>query len=1277
MTGTLPMCRKLRLNYPSNSPAFGRIYLPTISNNRKEYSKAPLSGEWIRLRASDKINSGLVQVYRAGKWGYVCDDSWDIEDGSVACRQMGFTRGAGAVTGLNETLPKTEWGMAEILMDQTECTGNEKALQLCKYNANHDCSLSEVASVLCLPNKGCHDGWVSGYGKCYKFFKDAKNFQNAHNFCAKRNAGLVNIQSKSENHFLSNILKNLKKDIHQWYTAGRKDNQEWKWWKAGNKTSRTVRSIGADTLWFPGWPSENNSLWEPKDDPTYSCLTLSDEFRSPHNIIENVDYFFWKADICENPKGINFICEMGIETQSVNECYNDNGSNYRGFATTTERGTQCLSWEDSKKVNDRTNPGKGLGDHNYCRNPDNDARPWCWTDHGLLNFGFCKLDKCSEDIDYVATSSSSQNLGEALNCPPEEFYCHKQKKCIPKAFHCDKDFDCELGEDEEGCEYALEKFDKTKGVTLLLSNTSSQFIFASYINVTDEKCAKECLASTQYICRSFVYNVRSQKCDLSQYNTQNGSIIESTAYDFYEMISQKNCKGKFRCANNFCVENALRCNGNDDCKDLSDELGCSEDEKIGVALIGEDENFGTVEITYMGEKGIICDDEWSIEDAIVICKMLGYGKAEKATKLNRFNYRLGKTVFMLDDVKCHGNESSIQDCPKSQWKQHDCRSFQIAGVVCQSSKKCTSDQFKCRNGDCLKAMFVCDKTDHCGDNSDELDCVYNEFKLVNGSRPWEGRVEVLRNGLQGTVCDDQWDEKEVAVICMSMGFRYGGEIASQGRFGHGTGPVWLDDLDCSGNESSLNECKHSKWGVSNCEHSEDVGVVCHLRSQRITTFRPTTITTNKPTTPGITQKPSKGSNVTFSLAGGSSSNEGVVVITLNYRKYYICDDNWDDNDATVLCRMLNFSQKGEATHKSKFGDNTSADYLLDDVDCAGSETNILQCYAKYGLNKHDCISGEQAGVICPQSDNIRTTSVPSVDAGKCGYRPYDHKDLLSERERRSIPDFEDDLNAPRTLEKQNNEKIIGGRFAQHGAFPWQVRIEKALSPRFSSHHCGAVIISEYWLLSAAHCFYEWRKTNFKVIVGDHHQKNKDRGEQVFDIDLLINHELYEKDEKDYDIALIKVKPIDGHGVQFNDYVQPACLPDMDTPYTTNLKCDISGWGGTDDAERYPDVLKSAKAPIIDQTSCYRIYRNVYTERMMCAGYLAGGIDTCDGDSGGPLVCNHQGAYTVFGVTSWGRGCAIPNAPGVYSNVKVFLTWIKSEIIKNSNTNSEKFIPPKP
>ncbi|KAH9512862.1 Neurotrypsin [Bulinus truncatus] len=955
----------------------------------------------------------------------------------------------------------------------------------------------------------------------------------------------------------------------------------------------------------------------------------------------------------------------------LDKCYTDNGSDYRGFATTTEKGTQCLSWADSIEVNDRTNPGKGLGDHNYCRNPDNDARPWCWTNHEELNYDFCKLDKCSDVIDYVKASSSSEKNNEELNCPSEKFYCQKQNECIPKALRCDKYLDCYLGEDEEGCEYALEKFEKTKRASLRLFNTSSLFICASYINFTDEKCAKECLESTQYICRSFMYIARSQKCFLSQYNTLNGTIVDSSVNDFYELISQKNCSDKFKCANNFCVDYALRCDGHDDCKDLSDELVCNEDEQIVVALIGEeDENSGTVEITYMGEKGLICDDEWSIEDANVICRMLGYWKAEKATKLNEFNYRPGKAVFMLDDVKCLGNESSIQDCPKSHWKQHDCRSFQIAGVVCRSFENCASDHFKCHNGDCLKAEFACDKTDHCGDNSDELDCAYNEFKLVNGSRPWEGRVEVLRNGLQGTVCDDQWDEKEVAVICMSMGFRYGGEIANKGRFGHGTGPVWLDDLDCSGNESFLNECKHSEWGVSDCNHSQDVGVVCHLLSPQITTFRPTTLTTRQQTT---TNNPLTGTNISFSLAGGSSPNEGVVVITLNNRKYYICDDNWDDNDATVLCRMLNFSRKGEATQKSRFEDYTSLNYLLYNVDCIGSEADINQCNVTIGVDKHECHSGQLAGAICSISQKI---SSPTINASKCGYRPFDHKDLLSERDRRGLPAFMYGLNVSRNLDKLNIEKIVGGSFAQHGEYPWQVRVEEFLSSSTSRHWCGAVIISEYWLLSAAHCFYGKSKKVFKMIVGDHHKKSKDRGEQVFDVEELINHELYDAGTIDYDIALIKVKAIDGHGVQFNDYVQPACLPDKSTPYSTNLNCDVSGWG--DSGDGLPDVLKFAKVPIIDQKKCADLYKKyTITSRMMCAGYIEGGIDTCNGDSGGPLLCKYKGIYTVFGLTSWGRGCAEPDAPGVYANVKILLPWIKSVIIKNSKTNSEKFIPPKP
>ncbi|CAG5124149.1 unnamed protein product [Candidula unifasciata] len=81
--------------------------------------------------------------------------------------------------------------------------------------------------------------------------------------------------------------------------------------------------------------------------------------------------------------------------------------------------------------------------------------------------------------------------------------------------------------------------------------------------------------------------------------------------------------------------------------------------------------------------------------------------------------------------------------------------------------------------------------------------------------------------------------------------------------------------------------------------------------------------------------------------------------------------------------------------------------------------------------------------------------------------------------------------------------------------------------------------------------------------------------------------------------------------------------------------------------------------------------------MLCAGNLTGGTDSCDGDSGGPLVCKISGAYTVVGITSWGRGCALANMPGVYARVSTFISWILKTVSSNSKTVAEEKFPPKP
>ena len=101
-----------------------------------------------------------------------------------------------------------------------------------------------------------------------------------------------------------------------------------------------------------------------------------------------------------------------------------------------------------------------------------------------------------------------------------------------------------------------------------------------------------------------------------------------------------------------------------------------------------------------------------------------------------------------------------------------------------------------------------------------------DLRLIGGSSHAEGRVEVYHEGIWGTICDDSWDTNDATVVCGFFNFTGRSEAVGGGMFGEGDGTIWMDNVECYGDESRLDQCKHNGWSLHNCRHKEDAGVKC-------------------------------------------------------------------------------------------------------------------------------------------------------------------------------------------------------------------------------------------------------------------------------------------------------------------------------------------------------------------------------------------------------------------------------------------------------------------
>ncbi|XP_059832160.1 deleted in malignant brain tumors 1 protein-like [Hypanus sabinus] len=783
------------------------IYIVDLKSRPVDSQTEPSESMYIRLANGGSRCAGRVEIRHRGSWGTVDEDDWDMPDATVVCRELGCGAALNALTGA-----KFGEGSGAVWTTNVKCDGNESAFKDCTSRPWGDTGYSHKwdVGVICKDHRAvkleagtdaCSGRLEVQFGETWSTVCDLHwDWNNSNVVCNQLQCGVA-VSVLGGAYFGEGTGPILKNDLQC----------------KGNESSLSDCSVGSRT---------------------YDCshrndVSLKCSGKNGPRLVGGENRCFGRVEvlhgdqwgtICDEYFSLEdaaVVCEQ-LHCGAVNDT--PIGAHFgKGNGPMWKDNYRCLGNESRLAEC----PVSALG-QNSC-SQGNDAGLRC-TDEVLSARLTDGLSRCNGRVEVYDGRTWKIMQDKVWNINDANVVC-RQLRCgnATFAYNSSKlrdsvwpvkamDVQC------EGSESHL------RDCRMLIMNRSSSDITgvgvlcSGHLQIRLSGSEDPCAGRLEFYYNGSWGTVCDDSWDLDDANV----VCRQLGCGF---ALEDKTRG-------YCGESAapvwldeLRCSGNEsylwDCpSEPWGKTDCSHKEDVSVICSeykqmrlegGNNPCEGRVEVWYNRTWGTVCSTKFDAKSAEVICKQMKCGPV-KSIYLGSYQYKKGLGPIWLDGIECTTHESVLWQCHSQPWGKHKCNHYDDAGVACQEASISSRKNDK-----------VCEQV------NDSLigPLTGLSLRLFAGRNSCEGRLEVRFNNTWGTVCDDSWDLADAQVVCRQLGCGLARWAPDIPAITQGDGDIWLDEVKCSGNESSLSSCHSSTPGHHDCDHKEDVIVACS--DSRVTT----------------------------------------------------------------------------------------------------------------------------------------------------------------------------------------------------------------------------------------------------------------------------------------------------------------------------------------------------------------------------------------------------------------------------------------------------------